>query len=142
MAFDDAQKAYIENTIQLAIANQAEQFGVVMVKGQTIQDEIVAYVKSHQAELEQNSTRVNDLVTSANNTAEEIKNSSGKIAEAERLVTQLNENIKAYADSQSTIITEQQSKVEQLNAQTAEALIGLNDKLSNAVSGAQQEVYK
>ena len=132
--FEEAQRTYIENTIQLAISNQGAQFVAQLAEGKRIQDEIVALVKENRDELFQNSNRVSQLVDKANVTADEIKNSTDKIAEAQSLLQQLNDNIQTYANNQSTIIAEQQAKVEQLNAQTAEALAGLDGKLSHAVS--------
>ena len=102
-AFDQSQITYLENTIQLAIANQAEQFMQLMADGKKTQDELVEFTKAHNEELQQSSGRVSALVDKANATAEEIKNSSEKIAAAERMVNQINENIKVYAEKQSVI---------------------------------------
>ena len=69
-----------------------------------------------------------------------IKDSTHKTAEDEKQVTTLTSDISVFASAQAAVFAEQKAKVEQLTAETAGALVGLDGRLSAAVADTRASV--
>ena len=92
-SFKPEQKEYISTTIAPAISQQSDQITAIMAQGKDTQDEIVVLIRNHNQELHDNSNRVSLLVDNANASAAKIKDSTDKIAEAEKQVGALTAEI-------------------------------------------------
>ena len=131
--FTPKQMEYIGTSIALAISQQSDQIGTIRAQGKTTHDELVAMISDHNAELHTNADRVTQLVGNANASALKLKDSTDKIAEAERLVGSLTADIKTFAAKHAAVFADQKAKVGQLTAETSGAMVGLDGRLSAAL---------
>ena len=138
--FTPEQREYIENTIELAVAQMEEQVGSILTEGKAMQDNIAAIVEKHNTELNRNSDRATALVDTAITSNQELAGSTEKIDEAERIMAKLLADLQTFKSNQTSVFADQKAQVDKLTSETEIALAGLDGKLIAAVAGTRQNV--
>ena len=102
--FTKEQREYIGTTIVLAISQQSDQIGTIMAQGKATQGNVVEMIEGHNKEMHESADHVSKLAENASQANSELKGSTGKIDEAEKLMASLMADLQTFESNQVYVL--------------------------------------
>jgi phage shock protein A len=140
--FTEAEQKYIGDTITLAIAQMESKVGSILGQGEAMQTRIQSIVQAHDTALQESSGRTSALVEQVNAASAKlegysalINDTDAKLRSADAYVADLMDKLRLFEGK----FESQTAEFTRLNSATEAALQGLDEKISNAVSGTRAD---